>query len=97
MNDSIRRASAILLVILGGPAVWWAGSGAAASESANDAIVEAIAAARDRASANDPRLKAASRFEEGGWIYVHLEGDPAAMDISTGTYWGQRSKTVSRQ
>jgi len=84
MNDSMRRAAAILLVILGGTALWWAGSGAASSASANDAMVATIAAARERAAANDPRLKGASRFEEGGWIYVHLEGDPGAMGYQHG-------------
>ena len=76
--DSMRRTGAILLVILGGAALWCAGNGAPASASANDAMVATIAAARERAAANDPRLKGASRFEEGGWIYVHLEGDPGA-------------------
>jgi hypothetical protein len=84
MNDSMRRAAAILLVILGGAALWWAGNGAAASASANDAMVATIAAARERAAANDPRLQGASRFEEGGWIYVHLEGDPDAIGYQHG-------------
>src|SRR5256884_1758649 len=84
MNDSMRRAAAILLVILGGVALWWAESGAPASASANDAMVATIAAAQERAAANDVRLKPASRFEEGGWIYVHLEGDPGAMGYQHG-------------
>src|SRR5712692_5481821 len=89
MNDSMRRAAAILLVILGGAALWRAGSGApAAAASANDAMVATIAAARERAAANDPRLKPASRFEEGGWIYVHLEGDPGAMGYQHGYLLG---------
>jgi hypothetical protein len=29
-------------------------------------------------------LKPASRFEEGGWIYLHLEGDPGAMGYQHG-------------
>jgi len=84
MNDSMRRAAAFLLVILGGVALWWAGKGAPTSASANDAIVTTIAAARERAAANDPRLKPAARFEEGGWIYVHLEGDPGAIGYQHG-------------
>jgi hypothetical protein len=84
MNDSMRRAAAILLVILGGVALWWAESGAPASASAHDAMVATMAAARERAAANDARLKPASRFEEGGWIYVHLEGDPGAMGYQHG-------------
>src|SRR5712664_3742600 len=84
MNDSMRRGAAILLVILGGAALWSAGSGAPASASANDAMVATITAAREHAAANDPRLKPASRFEQGGWIYVHLEGDPGAMGYQHG-------------
>src|SRR5258708_449567 len=84
MNDSIRRAAAILLVMLGGAALWWVGNRAPASASANDAMVATIAAARERAAANDPRLKGASRFEAGGWIYVHLEGDPGTVGYQHG-------------
>lgn len=84
MNDPMRRATAILLLVLGGAALWWAGNGEPASASANDAMVATIAAARERAAANDPRLKGASRFEEGGWIYVHLEGEPAAVGYQHG-------------
>ena len=82
--DSMRRTAAVLLVILGGAALWWAGSGAQASASANDAMVATIVAARERAGEKDPRLKPASRFEEGGWIYVHLEGDPGAIGFQHG-------------
>lgn len=32
----------------------------------------------------DPRLKAAYRFEQGGWIYVHLEGSPAQIGFQHG-------------
>jgi hypothetical protein len=86
--DSIRRAAAILLVMLAGAAPWWAGNGAQTSASANDAMVATIAAARERAAANDPRLKPALRFEEGGWIYVHLEGEPDAMGYQHGYLLG---------
>jgi len=100
MNDSMRRAAAILLVILGAVALWWAGSGTPASASANDAMVATIAAQRALAEANDARLKPASRFEKGGWIYVHLEGDPGTMGYqhtSTDTSWRRRSKMRSRR
>lgn len=82
--DAMRRAGAVLLLIAGGAALWWAGRGAAASASANDAMTATIAAARERAAANDPRLKGAWRFEEGGWIYVHVEGDPEALGYQHG-------------
>jgi len=32
----------------------------------------------------DPRLKSAYRFEEGGWIYVHLEGSPGQVGFQHG-------------
>src|SRR5260370_25424065 len=84
MKDSMRRAAAILLVMLGGAALWWAGDGTKNSATANDAMAATIAAARERAAAGDPRLKGGSRFEEGGWIYVHLEGDPEAVGYQHG-------------
>src|SRR5260370_9155520 len=84
MNDSMRRAAAFLLVILGAAALWRGGSGAPASASANDAMVATIAAARERAAATEPRLRPESRYEEGGWIYIQLEGDPGAMGYQHG-------------
>ena len=33
---------------------------------------------------NDPRLLKSYRFERGGWIYVHLEGSPAAIGYQHG-------------
>ncbi len=35
-------------------------------------------------AANDPRLKNAYRFERAGWVYVHLEGSPAAIGFQHG-------------
>src|SRR6059036_966530 len=84
MKDSMRRAAAILLVMLGGAALWWAGDGTKSSAAANDAMAATIAVARERAAAGDPRLKGGSRFEEGGWVYVHLEGDPEAIGYQHG-------------
>src|SRR6266700_3386088 len=84
MKDSMRRAAAILLVTLGGAALWWAGDGTKSSATANEAMAATIAVARERAAARDPRLRGGSRFEEGGWIYVHLEGDPEAIGYQHG-------------
>ena len=36
--------------------------------------------------ANDPRIGKSYRFERGGWIYVHLEGNPAQIGFQHG-YW----------
>jgi len=97
MNDAMRRAGAILLVMVGGAAPWWAGNGGRPPHRQMTPWSATIAVARERAAANDPRLKPASRFEEGGWIYVHLEGGPGRDGIiSTGTA-GQEIETGSRQ
>ena len=37
-----------------------------------------------RCLANDPRLKGAYRYEQGGWVYVHLGGDPANLGFQHG-------------
>ncbi len=39
------------------------------------------AASRTASHAQDPRLGNSYRFEQGGWIYVHLEGSPSANRI----------------
>jgi len=36
------------------------------------------------AAASDPRLEKSYRFEQGGWIYVHLEGSPANVGFQHG-------------
>src|SRR6266568_4236899 len=84
MKDSMRRAAAILLVMLGGAALGWPGDGTKSSAAANDTMAATIAVARERAAAGDPRLKGGSRFEEGGWVYVHLEGDAEAIGYQHG-------------
>ncbi len=39
---------------------------------------------QDAAKADDARLKAAYRFERGGWVYVHLEGSPSDVGYQHG-------------
>ena len=36
------------------------------------------------AAASDPRLQGSYRFEEGGWIYVHLGGSPEKIGYQHG-------------
>jgi hypothetical protein len=83
MTNSIRRTAAILLVIFAGATLWWTGGPSGTADAINTRAA-IISEARARAAANDPRLKGASRFEEGGWVYVHLEGDPAAIGYQHG-------------
>src|SRR5271165_1359812 len=79
----MRRGLAVLVVLCATGALWLVGTddGAAA---AKESMAATIAAARKGAAANDPRLKNASRFEKGGWIYVHLEGTPAEIGYQHG-------------
>jgi hypothetical protein len=89
MTDSMRRALAILLVIGGAAALWWAGGeNADVSAAAENAIASTLNQVRARASANDPLLKGSYRFERGGWIYVHLQGDPATIGYQHGYLLG---------
>lgn len=80
----MRRTAAILVILLGGAALWWLGGSGADVTAANGALYAAIAAAQKPSGANDPRLAGAHRFEDGGWIYVHLEGDPATLGFQHG-------------
>ena len=83
MSDSLRRGFAVLILVCGAGMLLKMGSNAG-SAAAKDAMAATMEAAQQRAAANDPRLKTASRFEEGGWIYVHLEGSPVDMGYQHG-------------
>jgi Phospholipase B len=51
------------------------------------AFIVALAAAAigsNEAVAQDPRLAGAYRFERDGWIYVHLQGEPAQVGFQHG-------------
>ncbi|MGC0774959.1 MAG: C45 family peptidase, partial [Candidatus Acidiferrum sp.] len=80
----MRRTAAILVIVLGGAAVWWLGGSRADVTSAKGALYESVAAGKQPTGANDPRLAGAQRFEDGGWIYVHLEGNPSAIGFQHG-------------
>ena len=82
-NDPMRRVAALAVVLLGAAALWWAGSGGNSSSAQRD-VDAAVAAARQQAAASDPRLAKAARFEQDGWIYVHLEGEPGAVGFQHG-------------
>jgi hypothetical protein len=83
-RSSMRRTAAILVILLGGAGVWWLGGSGADVTADKGALYESISAGQAPAGANDPRLKGAQRFEDGGWIYVHLEGDPSAIGFQHG-------------
>lgn len=46
--------------------------------------MSAAAKKQDAAKTGDARLKAAYRFERGGWVYVHLEGSPSDIGYQHG-------------
>src|SRR5580704_13064745 len=83
-TNSMRRAAAILVVVLGGAALWWRGGSGPDVITGKDTVYQTIASGQQQAGANDPRLAGAHRFEDGGWIYVHLEGDPSTVGFQHG-------------
>jgi hypothetical protein len=85
--SSIRRATAILVILLGAGAVWWLGGRGESIAAGKDGLF-ARAAAQRQSGENDPRLAGAYRFEDGGWIYVHLEGDPGTIGFQHGYVLG---------
>src|SRR5271167_1456433 len=82
--SSTRRVAAILVILLGGAALWWLGGSGTDVTAGKGGLSATIASGQQRTGANDPRLAGAHRFEDGGWIYVHLEGDPATVGFQHG-------------
>jgi len=85
MSDGIRRIVALSVLLLGTGLLWVAGR--TTSNEADNAKSEQEAAlrdAREHAASNDPRLKGAYRYDRGGWVYVHLEGDASAVGFQHG-------------
>ncbi len=84
MSDVVRKVIAFSIVILGAGLLWAGRRSYTDSEDAKDQTKATIAAVRERAASRDPRLKGAYRFERGGWVYVHLEGDPFNIGFQHG-------------
>ena len=84
MSDAVRKTIALLVLIGGGALLWFAKTSGNGADAAKNQIDAVLAEARERAASQDPRLKNAYREERGGWIYVHLEGDPATMGFQHG-------------
>ncbi|MGB2644542.1 MAG: C45 family peptidase [Candidatus Acidiferrum sp.] len=83
-TSSMRRTVAILVILLGGAALWWFGTNGSEVSAVRDGAYKEIAAGQEPTGTNDPRLKRAQRFEDGGWIYVHLEGSPSEIGFQHG-------------
>jgi hypothetical protein len=86
MSDGVRKVIAVLIVIAGGGLLWAAGRSDTDAEDARQHTKDVLAAAREHNAEHDPRLKNSYKLERGGWVYVHLEGDPETIGFQHG-YW----------
>ena len=84
MSNGIRRFAAVFILVAGAALLWLAGQHSNDAEAAKSDLDSTVAYAREHATSNDPRLKATYSFERGGWVYVHLEGDPATVGFQHG-------------
>lgn len=84
MSDGIRRTAAVGILLLGTGLLWVATRSTEDAATAKNEQETALSNARERAASNDPRLNGSYRYEEGGWVYVHLEGDPTAIGFQHG-------------
>ncbi len=84
MSKQVRRIVAVGVLIAGAVLLWVARDADKEADAANSELDSTVAYARERAASNDPRLAGTYRFERGGWIYVHLEGDPAQIGFQHG-------------
>lgn len=74
-TNSMRRGVAIAIILLGGVALWRLGMSGVRGAQGWNAMSKVLAEEqKENAATNDRRLAGAHRFEDGGWIYVHLEG-----------------------
>ena len=76
MSDGTRRFIAVVIMVVGGAFLWFAGRSSGDAEAARNEVHATVASASEQALCSDPRLKGAYSFARGGWVYVHLEGDP---------------------
>jgi hypothetical protein len=84
MSDGIRRFAAIIILFVGAALLWVAGLHSRDAEAAKNELDSTVAYAREQRASSDLRLKGSSSFERGGWVYVHLEGDPATIGFQHG-------------
>jgi Phospholipase B len=84
MSDVARKAVALLIAIIGSVLLWAPWRSNTDAQEAKNNMDATMASARELASSNDPRLKGAYSFERGGWVYVHVEGDPNAIGFQHG-------------
>lgn len=96
MSDTVRRLLAVVVVVAGGFLVWLSGKASVDAAAAKQEIDATVNIQRMRLASNDPRLQAAERGERGGWIYVHLEGDPVTIGYQHGFLLGPEIEDAFR-
>src|ERR1700758_1687183 len=84
MSDVVRKIIALSILIIGAGLLWAGRRSYTDAADAKNEMDATIANARERAASSDPRLKGAYSFERGGWVYVHLEGEPEAIGFQHG-------------
>jgi hypothetical protein len=85
MSDVARKVIALSILILGGVLLIWAGRRSHTdSQDAKNQMDATIASAQQQTASHDPRLKGTYSFERGGWVYVHLEGEPFTIGYQHG-------------
>jgi hypothetical protein len=84
MSDLVRKIIALSILIIGAGLLYAGRRTHNDAEAAKNEMDTTIAYARERAAASDPRLKGAYSFARGGWVYVHLEGDPSSIGFQHG-------------
>jgi hypothetical protein len=84
MSDVVRKIVALSILIVGAGLLYAGRRTDNDAEAAKSEMDTTIAYARERAASSDPRLKGTYSFERGGWVYVHLEGDPSSIGFQHG-------------
>jgi hypothetical protein len=88
MSDALRRVIAVLILVAGAVLLWIGKTSHSGAEEASKEMNLQIESVREQKASADPRLKGAYRFERGGWVFVHLEGAPAAIGFQHGYLLG---------
>jgi hypothetical protein len=84
MSDMLRKVMALSILIIGAGLLWAGRRSSTDAQDAKNELDSTVAYARERAASDDPRLQGAYRYERGGWVYVHLEGDPTSVGFQHG-------------
>jgi len=84
MSDVVRKVIALSIVILGAALLWAGRRSYTDAQDAKTAMDASVASAQEQAASHDPRLKGTYSFERGGWVYVHLEGEPFTIGYQHG-------------